>query len=167
MNCRSAQPLLSAERDGALSPHERAGLEAHVAGCAECQRFQAAVAKAGGGLRVAAARVKVPDEERAWQDIHREIRAGRPAAAKAWWNLGRWTLPVGAAAAALAVVAVITPNWTGDDAAQETTQVARVGQPQVARAEFVEVGNDASSMVYVDDKSGWLVVWATPTGKSG
>lgn len=166
MNCHSAQPLLSAERDGALPPQERAGLEAHVAGCAECQRFQGAVAKAGEGLRVAAARVKVPDEERAWQDIHREIRAGRPAAAKAWWNLGRWTLPVGAAAAALAVVAVMAPNWMADDAAQ-VVQVAQADRAQVARAEFVDVGNEASSMVYVDDKSGWLVVWATPTGKSG
>ena len=35
------------------------------------------------------------------------------------------------------------------------------------RAEFVEVPGDASSVVYVDDQSGWLVVWAAaePGGK--
>ena len=58
-------------------------------------------------------------------------------------------MPLGAAAA-LAAVAVIGPSWTDDD-----------GPQAVARAEFVEVSGDASSVVYVDDKSGWLVVWAS------
>ncbi|MEN9403282.1 MAG: hypothetical protein RL091_1985, partial [Verrucomicrobiota bacterium] len=32
----------------------------------------------------------------------------------------------------------------------------------VARAEYVEAGDvNASTMVYVDKESGWLVVWAT------
>ena len=111
--------------------------------------------EASEGLRAAATRVAVPDEERAWQDIHREMRAARPTVARAWWNLGRWALPLGAAAA-LAAVALIGPSWTDED-----------GRQTVARAEFVEVAGDASSVVYVDDKSGWLVVWASaePGGK--
>ena len=155
MNCHSAQRLLSAERDGALATGERAGLAAHVAGCAECRQFQARLAEAHEGLKAAAAQVAVPDEGRAWQDIHREIRAARPTAPRAWWNLGRWALPLGAAAA-LAAVALIAPSWTEDEA-----------RPTVARAEFVEVAGNASSVVYVDDKSGWLVVWASaePGGK--
>ena len=33
---------------------------------------------------------------------------------------------------------------------------------EVAQAEYVEAGNvDASTIVYVDKDSGWLVVWAT------
>jgi predicted anti-sigma-YlaC factor YlaD len=157
MNCHSAQRLLSAERDGALATGERAGLAAHVAGCAGCRQFQASLAVAGEALKIAALRVAVPDEERAWHDIHREMRAARPRAAQAWWNLGRWALPLGAAAA-LAAVAVIGPSWTEDD-----------GPQTVARAEFVEVSGDASSVVYVDDKSGWLVVWASaePGAKGG
>ncbi len=157
MNCHSAQRLLSAERDGALATGERAGLAAHVAGCAECRQFQAKCVEAIEGLKAAATRVAVPDEERAWQDIRRELRAARPTAARAWWNLGRWALPLGAAAA-LAAVAVIGPSWTDDD-----------GPQTVARAEFVEVSGDASSVVYVDDKSGWLVVWASvdPNAKGG
>jgi anti-sigma factor RsiW len=154
MNCHSAQRLLSAERDGQLPPGECTGLAAHVAGCAECRQFEAALRDAGEELKTAAGRVSVPDEERAWHDIRRELRA--PAAAsRAWWQLGRWALPLGAAAA-LAAVAVIGPSWTDEE-----------GPQLVARAEFVEVAGDAASMVYVDDKSGWLVVWASaePGGK--
>jgi hypothetical protein len=71
--------------------------------------------------------------------------------------LGRWALPLGAAAA-LAAVAVVGPSWTDDE-----------GPQAVARAEFVEVSGNASSVVYVDDKSGWLVVWASaePGPKGG
>ena len=157
MNCPFAQRLLSAERDGALARAERAGLAAHVAGCAECRRFQAEWGETQANLKVAATRVVVPDEERAWQDIHREIRATRRTAARAWWHLGRWVLPLGAAAA-LAAVALIGPSWTDEN-----------GPPAVARAEFVEVPGDASSVVYVDDQSGWLVVWAAaePGPKGG
>lgn len=159
MNCHSAQPLLSAERDGTLTSGERADLEAHVAGCAECLRFRTLLAEAGDHLRTTAARVKVPDEERAWQDIHREIRGLERGAARPWWQLGRWTMPLGAVAAAVAVMAIFAPSLAeDDDDAPEST---------VARAEFVDVGDNASSVVYVDDKSGWLVVWAAPGAKSG
>jgi predicted anti-sigma-YlaC factor YlaD len=154
MNCRSAQRWLSAAQDGALADHERAGLAAHVAECTECRQFQSLLGAAQQHLQVVATQVAVPDGERAWQDIRREIRATRPVAPRAWWNLGRWALPLGAAAA-LAAVAVIGPSWTDDD-----------GPQTVARAEFVEVSGDASSVVYVDDKSGWLVVWASDV-KSG
>ena len=95
----------------------------------------------------------VPDEERAWQDIHREIRSAHPAGVRAWRGLGRWALPLGAAAA-LAAVALLVPSWNEEAAS-----------PMVARADYVEVAGDASSVVYVDDKSGWLVVWAEPAAK--
>lgn len=161
MNCHSAQPLLSAERDGTPPSRERADLEAHVAGCAECLRFRRMLTEAGDHLRTTAAQVKVPDEERAWQDIHREIRALKPEAARPWWQLGRWTMPLGAVAAAVAVMAVFAPDFLDDGGGDDAPESA------VARAEFVEVADNASSVVYVDDKSGWLVVWADPGAKSG
>lgn len=155
MNCRAVQLQISAERDGALAESERAVLAVHLAGCVECQRFQATLAAVGDSLRAVAARATVPDEERAWQDIHREIRAGRPIAARSWWQPLRWALPVGAAA----VAAVVAWMPSADDEAMSQL---------VARAEYVEVSGDASSVVYVDDKSGWLVVWASdPAGKGG
>jgi hypothetical protein len=37
-----------------------------------------------------------------------------------------------------------------------------------ASAEFVETGSPtASTMVYLDKESGWLVVWAADNGKTG
>lgn len=149
MNCHSAQRLLSAERDGALATGECAGLAAHVAGCAACRQFQARLAEAKEGLKAAAGRSAVPDEERAWQDIRRELRAGRPGGGRAWWGPLRWAVPLGAAAALAALVAFVP---RGEEAS---------AMPAVARAEFVEVSGNASSVVYVDDKSGWLVVWAS------
>lgn len=156
MNCRAAQRLLSADRDGALDTLERAGLDEHVAACAECRQFRVTLEVAAADLKTAATRVTVPDEDRAWQDIHREIRAGRPVAARSWWAPVRWALPLGAAAALVAVVAFV-PMDRDDD-----------GPPAaVARAEFVEVPNNSSSIVYVDDKSGWLVVWAAADATGG
>ena len=148
MNCRAAQRLLSAEQDGALAEHERAALQAHVGPCAECGRFRVALGEEQAGLCRAAARVQVPDEERAWQDIRRELRAGRPGGAHAWRGSVRWALPLGAAA----LLALLALGPQGDD-----ESARRI----VARADFVEVPGDTSSMVYVDDQSGWLVVWAS------
>jgi predicted anti-sigma-YlaC factor YlaD len=155
MNCRAAQRLLSADRDGALDTLERAGLDEHVAACAECRQFRVTLEVAAAELKTAATRVTVPDEDRAWQDIHREIRAGRPVAARSWWAPVRWALPLGAAA--LFAVVAFVPMDRDDD-----------GPPAaVARAEFVEVPNNSSSVVYVDDKSGWLVVWAAADATGG
>ena len=153
MNCRTAQRLLSAERDGALASHERADLEGHVAACAECRQARSVAAAAVDHWRTAQARVALPDAERAWQDIHREIRRSTPANAAGSRWLPRWTIPI-AAAAALVFAATQAPRWLHD--ADPSTNA----RPQIARADFVETAADASSMVYVDDKSGWLVVWA-------
>jgi anti-sigma factor RsiW len=150
MNCRSAQQLLSAQRDGALAPHERVALEGHLGGCAECRRASATVAAAIEGWRATAAAVKIPDAERAWQDIHREIRKTQPIESRS--PLSRWMLPLGAAAALTVVAAIFLPR-----ANEPAPAVARVDP---ARAEFVEVADGASSVVYVDGESGWVVVWA-------
>jgi len=158
MNCRDAQRQLSAARDGAPATPGGAELAAHVAGCKACGTFSISLADTSEGLRRAAARVTVPDEERAWQDIRREIRAA-PAKRSAWRQTVRWALPLGATAALAAVIALVPRG--GEDVA-----LPAAAAPAVARAEFVEVAGDASSVVYVDDKSGWLVVWAAPVAKA-
>lgn len=152
MNCRSAQRLLSAERDGAPATSERAALGSHLAGCAECQRFRAVMVEAADAWRVSTARVATPDAELAWQAVRREIRAGGAStmAPSAPW-FSRWALPVGAAAALAAVAVIVAPHWR---------QAPTVPIRTVARADAVEVGGSSSPMVYVDNQSGWLVVWA-------
>jgi predicted anti-sigma-YlaC factor YlaD len=156
MNCHAAQRLLSAERDRALDNAERVSLEAHVAGCATCRSNRTRLAAAVENWKRAHAQTAAPDPERAWQDVHREIRRSRAEPVRAWLGLGRWAAPLGAAAA-FAVIAASAPFWfTGKS---ETKILARLDVAE-ARADFVEVSGDASSLVYVDDQSGWLVVWA-------
>ncbi len=152
MTCRAAQRRLSLERDGALAEPERGELAAHVEQCAGCHQFRVTLGEASERLRTAAARVTVPDEERAWQEVRRGLRAARPAGGRQWWGAVRWALPLGAAAAV--AFGVLGPGREEQTAARG-----------VARADFVEVAGDASSLVYVDDKSGWLVVWAEAPAK--
>ncbi len=155
MNCRSAQRLLSAERDGAPASGARADLEGHLAACGECRQFRATIAEAADAWRASMAQIRVPDAERAWQEVRREIRAGdsRPARSAPWG--ARWLLPLGAAAALAAVAVMVVPLWRQGPAA-----TPEVHPRQVARNDVVEVPDGGSSVVYVDAKSGWLVVWA-------
>lgn len=161
MNCRSAQRLLSAERDGALATHEHADLAAHLAQCAGCRQARAVVAGAVESWRKKVAAIEVPDAERAWQDIRREIRTTQPEKSRGAWGFPRWTLPLGAAAA-LALAAVVSLNRNSSD----LDPVRTIARAQSAQAHFVEVPTDASSVVYVDGESGWLVVWAVDDART-
>lgn len=159
MNCRSAQHLLSAERDGPLGNSEWANLEAHLAGCRECRQARTVVAAAVNRWRSSSAAIVVPDAERAWQDIRREIRTSAPADARGSRVLPRWALPL-TAAAALVLAGTTAFRWFGDSTRAPGSLF------EVARADFVETAENTSSMVYVDDKSGWLVVWSVNDNES-
>jgi hypothetical protein len=54
MTCAESRELLSAYLDGALVPEERAALETHVAGCAECRRELAALERTVALVRAVA-----------------------------------------------------------------------------------------------------------------
>jgi anti-sigma factor RsiW len=151
MNCRAAQRLLSAERDGPLGNSERANLEAHLAGCRECRQARSVIAAVVDRWRSSSAAITVPDAERAWQDIRREIRTSAPADARGSRAALRWALPL-AAAATLGLAVTMAPRWL-----ENSSEVINL---EVARADFVETAQNTSSVVYVDDKSGWLVVWS-------
>jgi len=61
VNCRRAQPLLSAAMDGAhLSSAERRAVEAHIANCADCTTFERRAQLVRTAVRVRAAE-SVPD----------------------------------------------------------------------------------------------------------
>lgn len=101
-------------------------------------------------LRDALARPAGPDTgpeaaERAWRELRAKLperrRPGRPG--PAGWLA--WGLPAAAAAALAFVVAVQRPE--------------EVDTP--ASVEYVDVpGSDAPTVVFLDDESGWLVVWS-------
>ncbi len=170
MNCTRSHHLLSAERDHALGAGERADLEQHLAGCAECRQFRTRLDKAVAGWRADVAARPAPDAERAWQDIRREIRAGAAgdsvtglprgafqSRARPQWRSGRWSLSVGAlGAAAVIALSVWGLRRPGPDV------FAPVALNEGSSVEYVEVPENAASMVFVDDESGWVVVWSTP-----
>ena len=156
MNCREAQPQIYAERDGALDNTQRAALDGHLAQCDACRRIREELTAALTVWRTEALNVTVPDAEREWHAVRRRIRGGAESGAgrtsRSRRNLFAWlVIPLGAAAVAL-LVAPQTPP---------ATQPAAV-TTHIARANSVEApGNSASTMVFVDDKSGWLIVWAS------
>jgi hypothetical protein len=167
MNCREAQSRIFAERDDALDTSQRAALEAHVAQCGDCQRIRDDLTTALTTWRNNVNRVAVPNPEREWHSIRRKIRggveAGEAPRSPARRNLFAWiALPLGAAAAvAVALFVALRPAPT---AIESVKPIARI-----AHANSVEVpGDKASTVVFVDDKSGWLFVWASaPTPNQG
>jgi hypothetical protein len=164
MNCREAQSQIFAERDGALDNNQRAALEGHVASCAACRRVRDDFSAALTAWRNETANAPVPDAEREWHAVRRRIRGGAElgtaAAARSRRSLFPWlALPLGAAAALIVALSVAPSNTDAPRGGGSVSPPAN----QVARAESVEVPGRASTMVFVDDKSGWLFVQASDT----
>lgn len=159
MNCRDIEPLLLAERDGVLTSKQHAELAEHVAGCPACRRARLNYGDAVTFLKTDAANVAVPDADKEWRAIRAQIQDGAakpgrksPLAPVIWF-----TAPF-AAAAALAFAFFVTRS----PIPQTPDLIPQAPATEVARADFVEAGDaNASTMVYVDKDSGWLVVWAT------
>jgi hypothetical protein len=160
MNCREAHDQILAERDGALGSPERAALISHVEQCGACRRVREDLTATLSLWQTTARNVVVPDAEREWHAVRRKIRGGvesgevrltphRPA------FLTWLAVPV-AAAAALALALFIAQPGGGDSGKGASSNFTRV-----ARAESVDAGRNASTMVYMDDKSGWLIVLAS------
>jgi anti-sigma factor RsiW len=165
MNCREIEPLLLAERDGVLTSKQHAELAAHVAGCPACRRERLIYGEAVTFLKTDAANVAVPDADKEWRTIRSQLHAEgakpakkRPLAPVIWFSA-----PF-AAAAALAFAFLVTRS----PVPHTPDLTPQASLTEVARADFVEAGDtSASTMVYVDKDSGWLVVWATDSEVKG
>ena len=157
MNCRDIEPLLSAERDGMLNQDQRASLDRHVANCPACAEMRINLSHAMDIFKSDTAAIAVPDVEEEWLKLRSKLSTPstkratkRPLAPIIWF---------GAPLAAAAAIAFAFFN-SSPTAKPLGASVATSGE--VAQAEYVEAGNvDASTIVYVDKDSGWLVVWAT------
>jgi hypothetical protein len=189
MTCRDIESLILAERDGAPNPAQRAVLSDHVAACPACQQFRARLGAALDAYRTGIDAAPVPNADQAWHDVKSRLHDRRPQprerrrlAPVIWFGT-----PL-AAAAALAVA-----FFVGGSPFVQRTPVSEVppaltvaetpppppppppAPPQfrnppahdpsiIAGADFVETADpNASTIVYVDEESGWLVVWATGT----
>ena len=155
MNCREAQSQIFAERDGALETTQRAALDSHLAQCDGCRQTREELTAALITWRTAVSHVTVPNAEREWQAVRRRIRGGmEPGAERASRprrNLLAWiALPLGGVAA-VALALLVSPQD------RPTVQASAPVPPN-----SVEVaGDDATTMVFVDEKSGWLFVLAS------
>ncbi|BET67963.1 hypothetical protein ASA1KI_28810 [Opitutales bacterium ASA1] len=149
MNCRRARDLIHAERDRDLAIAERAALDSHLPDCPGCREERALLERAALAWKETRAATAVPDSTREWQSVRRRLReVEEPPARRLGW-IG--ALAVGAAAAAVAAF-VFLP--TGEHGRASSA-------PVLAQAESVEfTDDDATPVVFVDDQSGWLVVWA-------
>ena len=186
MTCRDIEPLILAERDGALTPAERAALSDHIAGCPACAELRTQLAASLEAYKSSVASVRVPDVDEAWRDLQAKIHAPvsrakkRPRAPVIWF-----ATPLAAAAAVAFAFLVTRPAPGPAPAPMAALAIGEVSPPPppppppvpafvptplsapydpsiIAGADYVEAGNpNAATMVYVDKESGWLVVWVT------
>jgi len=156
MNCREIEPLLLAERDGALTSEQRAALEQHVAACPACQQLRIRLNAALDTFRSDAATVSVPDIETEWRTLRAQLQSEHAKPAKK-----RPLAPVIWFGTSLAAAAALTFAYLGRPA-QPAPATA------IAQAASAEAGAaDIPTIAYVDQESGWLVVWATNEDTSG
>jgi hypothetical protein len=154
MNCHEAEQQIFEERDGALGADEVAALSAHVAHCATCRQTRDNLAAAMESWRVNTGTAAVPDADREWQAVRRRKRNGvdlNPKRAETRrHNVIPWLAVPLAAAAAIAFSFFASPDSPRTPAPAPAT--ADLAAPPTG---------DASTVVFVDEKSGWLVVWAS------
>jgi hypothetical protein len=159
MNCRSAQPLLLAERDGVLTPAQHAEIAQHVATCASCRQFRKDLAAALDDARAEVQQVPLPDIDAEWRAVQARINGAADAPARrtekrrlapiVWFGA-----PLAAAAALALALFVNRPVPSSTPMTASTTEIA-------AHADYVEVADpNATPIIYTDKESGWLVVWA-------
>ena len=158
MNCDQAERQIFAERDGAPGPEELAALASHVAQCPACRRTRVDLAAAIADWQLTSAATGVPDAEREWQAVRRRMRSeSSPAGDRGVGrksNLIPWLAVPLAAAAAGAIMVFVTPPSPRSPAPAAA----------IAASSATATANDASTVVFVDEKSGWLVVWASAAG---
>jgi anti-sigma factor RsiW len=175
MTCRDSELLLQNEHDGALAPEQRARWEEHLAACPACRRRRAELAQAINALRAEISAVPLPDVDTEWRalraKLHPTTGGGRaPAQKRRQLAPLIWLSTPLAAAAAVALALLVTrpapqPQQTVAQSATRLAAPTTIAASEPAHAEFVEAGDaNASTIVYVDKASGWLVVWATDTG---
>jgi anti-sigma factor RsiW len=167
MNCRDVTPLLSAERDGPLDAAARETLERHVAACPACRGLRADLAEAAEVWRAGTALATTPDPAGEWRTLRGRLHSAgetNPAAGRRLpsWLLTAGALPLAAAAVWLAMLALDPASTTKVGPPSPVVAFAKSAQAPSARADYVETPADTTPVVYLDQESGWLIVWAEP-----
>lgn len=178
MNCQDAESQILAARDAPLGAADAAVLAQHLQECASCRRLADGLTHAAEAWREKDQAIAIPDARREWHAVRRRIRqtsaSPTPAQGLPSWNrLLRLALPVaGAAAVAIGIsIRQAAPPEPSLEPILASADWSHLEEhfTNYARAEYVETDNiDVSPFVYVDEESGWLIVWASddPTAPS-
>ena len=171
MNCQDAESQIFAARDAPLGAADAASLEQHLAECPHCRRVSEGLTAAADAWQQAEQKIAVPDAQQEWHAVRRRIRNG-PTTESAkdglpsWPRLLRFALPL---AGACAIAISLSTRLAEPVAAPLESSVAQADWSYFddhftlyAQAEYVETENEyISPFVYVDEESGWLIVWAS------
>ncbi len=170
MNCHDAENQLIASRDAPLGAADAASLEQHLQECPHCQTLSAQLEEAVATWKKRDETVPVPDVVTEWHAVRRRIRSNDTVPAKGglptWSQLLKLAVPM---AAAFAIAINFWPEPKPVPSIMGPSVVAQHDWSDihdhftyVAHAEYVETEDeDVSPFVYVDEESGWLIVWAS------
>lgn len=171
MNCQHAESQIFAARDAPLGAADAALLEQHLAECPHCRSLADQLAAAAAVWQKNDAKVTPPEPLPEWHAVRRRIRESdthsRTTGLPSWRRLIRRALPL---AAALAIAVNYWKPTIIPEAVPPSSQVVQHDDwvemhehfAFVAHAEYVETEDEEiSPFVYVDEESGWLIVWAT------
>ena len=171
MNCQDAESQIFAARDTPLGAADAAVLKQHLQECTHCRRLAENLESAAAAWRQKDQSVTPPDAQQEWHAVRRRIRSGEGAplastGLPSWGRLLRLAVPL---AAAFAVAIGISTRSIHQPISLPTTTIASVDWSHFddhfnnyARVEYIETDNiDVSPYVYVDEESGWLIVWAS------
>jgi hypothetical protein len=143
MDCKTARLLLDFARPGELDAAEADALEAHLAGCAECEALARAERQLDRHLGRAVSRVDVPAGLRG--RLLARLEADRGAVHRRWAGHG---LRAAAAAAALLVAAWGVREWSWARRPEPNLTAAweAVKQRQIAPPDRAAVGQSFASL---------------------
>jgi predicted anti-sigma-YlaC factor YlaD len=150
MNCKQAQEWISRSMDGDLCTADQEVIEKHLIQCPSCRQIQDHWMAAAQLLKQTA-HVKIPDAEETWEEIRSQLDQHETVSRG---NLLPFPSIIRWASAAAAVIAIsLGVRFVVQEPSLETYAFHN-------EVEFVETDiPNSSPVVYVDDESGWTIVW--------
>jgi len=142
-----------------LSTDEREALGAHLRECAACRHHEQVSAQVADAIRTDLATVAIPNADQEWQHLHASLQKEGPPSARFRGVAPLFWFGAPLAAAAAFAFAFLSPKAPHPPSAEASAMDST--EELVIQANYVEVADaTATTMVYVDKQSGWLVVWA-------
>lgn len=154
MNCQNAEHCLYTGRNE-LAEAQRAELAAHLSTCPACRQIATNLDSCLLAMQTETRHVPVPNPDFEWAKVRRQLhRQNSPA-----HPLARW-LALPAAVAAAAAIGLYVSREPSQLPAQRTAA------PVIARSD-APAAAEPSTVVFVDDRSGWTFVVASDLGAGG